>query len=163
MIVLRLTLLLIVTLAIAAGPVLATTINTADQFGLGVILGEPTGFSGKYFLNETFAIDGALAWSFSDDSALVMHADYLFNNFSMFNPSKGALGLYFGLGGQLEFATDTTMGLRIPIGLSYIVGGMPMDIFAEFVPIMDIVPSTDFRPTAAFGIRYFFGPMGNQY
>jgi hypothetical protein len=34
----------------------------ADGFGVGIILGEPTGLSGKYWLTEKTAVDAAVAW-----------------------------------------------------------------------------------------------------
>ena len=44
-----------------------TTLNIYSQdkgFGLGVILGEPTGFSGKYWVDQDHAFDFGLAYSF---------------------------------------------------------------------------------------------------
>jgi hypothetical protein len=40
-------------------------IRSDEDFGLGLILGEPTGLSLKYWFDEERAVDGALAWSLS--------------------------------------------------------------------------------------------------
>jgi len=37
------------------------------DFGLGIILGEPTGITFKYWASDKAAFDGALAWSFSKE------------------------------------------------------------------------------------------------
>jgi len=36
------------------------------RLGVGVIVGEPTGASVKYWLNDTLAVDGAAGWSLHD-------------------------------------------------------------------------------------------------
>ena len=53
-----------VVLLILAAILLCGTASAQDSgFGLGVILGEPTGISGKLWLGGKTAIDGATAWS----------------------------------------------------------------------------------------------------
>ena len=48
------------------------------DFGLGVILGEPTGLSFKAWTGGSTAIAGAAAWSFGNTDAFQLHVDYLF-------------------------------------------------------------------------------------
>ncbi len=44
--------------------ILSSTASAKNgNFGLGVIIGEPTGISGKLWLNNKHAVDGAVAWS----------------------------------------------------------------------------------------------------
>jgi len=45
-------------------------LGQTSGFGVGVILGEPTGISVKNFISRSTAVDGALAWSFDDGDAL---------------------------------------------------------------------------------------------
>ena len=45
--------------------------SQSGRFGAGIIIGEPTGASLKYWLNDTMAVDGAFGWSFHDDSGFV--------------------------------------------------------------------------------------------
>lgn len=127
-----------------------------DGFGLGVILGEPTGLSAKLWMTEKTAIDGGVAWSMYHEGALHVHADFLVHSFNLINVSKGQLPLYFGLGARLKLSEDTQVGARIPVGLAYLVDGAPLDIFLEIVPILDLIPATGFDINGAIGIRYFF-------
>jgi hypothetical protein len=122
-------------------------VAASDHFGVGIILGEPTGLSGKYWLTNNTAVDAALAWSFEEDDALHLHSDYLFHNLSLFNVDKGKLGVHFGIGGRLKFDDDSSIGIRIPVGLTYVFENAPVDIFLELVPLLDVIPDT----------RYFFG------
>jgi len=124
--------------------------------GAGVILGEPTGVSLKYWLTESTALDAGLAWSFVDENAFQIQADYLIHNFNLIKVEKGKLPFYFGIGGRLKFSTDVILGVRVPLGLDYIFSDEPIDIFLEFVPILDLLPKTDFTIGAAIGGRYFF-------
>jgi hypothetical protein len=126
-------------------------------FGLGIILGEPTGISAKQWITDNNAIAGAVAWSLGKHDALQLHADYLIHNFPMFKPDRGKLPLYYGLGGRIKFQGDEKVGLRIPLGMSYIFADAPLDFFLEIVPLFDIAPSTKFDLNAAIGARYQFG------
>ena len=128
----------------------------ADGIGVGIILGEPTGLSGKLWLTEKTAIDGAVAWSMWDQGALHVHADFLVHSFNLINVSQGQLPLYFGIGARVKLANDPLIGVRVPVGLAYLFGSAPLDIFFEVVPILDLIPSTDFHLNSAIGVRYFF-------
>lgn len=133
--------------------------NLAAQdkgFGLGIILGEPTGISFKNWVGSRTAIDGGVAWSFSDNDSLHLHLDYLVHNFNIFKAKKGKLALYYGIGGRVKIHDESRFGVRIPVGINYIFGNAPLDIFIELVPVLDLVPSTEFGLTGGIGIRYYF-------
>ena len=138
--------------------VLACTTAEAQEsgFGLGVILGEPTGISGKLWIEESKAIDGAVAWSFDKESAMHLHADLLFHSSNISKVEMSKLLLYYGIGGRIKFEEDGKAGVRVPLGINYLSSGAPLDIFLEIVPLLDLAPSTEFDLNAAIGIRYFF-------
>lgn len=125
------------------------------DFGLGVIVGEPTGLSFKKWMTKTAAIDAAAAWSFVDGSFHI-HADYLLHSFSVFKVERGKLLVYYGLGGRISTEVELRVGIRVPAGLSYTFENSPLDIFFEIGPILDLTPATEFRLTGGLGIRYFF-------
>ncbi len=139
-------------------------------FGLGIILGEPTGVSLKGWQGKSTAIDGALAWSFAGSDFFQIHGDYLAHNFSLLRVEKGKLPFYYGIGGRIKFFGNdnnrgrgrdndnnkTRIGVRVPLGLAYLFERTTLDIFLEVVPILDLVPETAFDLNAAAGIRYFF-------
>ncbi|KAA0265805.1 MAG: hypothetical protein EDM75_01650 [Chlorobiota bacterium] len=125
-------------------------------FGLGIIVGEPTGLSGKYYLSESHAIDGAVAWSFKKDAALHIHADYLYHDNSFLNVTKGRLPLYVGIGGRIKLQDKSRIGVRVPVGIAYEFPKAPVDVFVEIVPLLDIIPDTQFDFNGAIGVRYYF-------
>lgn len=126
-------------------------------FGLGVILGEPTGISGKLWTGHGIAIDGAVAWSFEKESSMHLHGDILHHSFNRARVDEGKLMLYYGIGGRVKLEDESKVGIRVPLGINYLFANSPLDFFLEIVPILDLAPKTDFSLNGAIGIRYFFG------
>lgn len=134
------------------------------DFGIGVILGEPTGLSVKKWLNDRNAIDGAAAWSLTGNKSFQIHGDYLFHAYHVFNVRgiQGRLPVYYGLGGRVKFndqrngTQETRVGIRFPIGINYLRNNAPFDLFLELVPVLDVAPSTSVRLSLSIGGRYYF-------
>lgn len=126
------------------------------KFGLGIILGEPTGLIAKYWTSRTTAFDIAGSWSFVGEDSFHLHADYLFHSFNIFKVDKGQLPLYYGIGARLSLQDQTRFGIRIPVGLSYMFEKTPIDIFIEIGPVMDVVPATELHILGFIGFRYYF-------
>jgi len=127
-----------------------------NDFGLGIILGSPTGLSGKLWLGKSAAFDAAAAWSFSRNGRFQIHGDYLWHNFNLIKVEVGSLPLYYGLGFRVNFGDETEAGFRFPIGLEYLFPRAPFDIFIEVVPILRVIEKTDFEIDGAIGARFFF-------
>ena len=125
-------------------------------FGFGIILGEPTGISAKHWIDRNTAVDGAIAWSYVDGGAFHIHGDYLLHNFSLISVEKGKLPFYYGIGARIKTLDDVTLGVRVPLGLSYIFSDVPVDLFVELAPLLDLIPKTNFRINAAVGGRFYF-------
>ena len=80
--------------------------NYAGRLGAGIIVGEPTGASLKYWVNDKVAVDGALGWSLHDNSDFYLQSDILWHNFDLIPVSQGRLPIYFGVGGLVRFRDD---------------------------------------------------------
>lgn len=135
------------------------TLNVYSQdkgFGVGVIIGEPTGISLKNWLNTKNAIDAGFSWTLYKP-ALHIHVDYLWHSYNVFN-TKERIPLYYGVGGRIKFGNkdDARIGLRGVIGVDFFVRNAPIDIFIEIAPIFDLIPSTSMSGNGGLGIRYFF-------
>ena len=132
--------------------------SNSSGFGLGIMLGEPSGLSGKLWSGEKTAFDFGLAWSTSKNTGVAVHADYIWHNVDMINVDKGALPFYYGIGVRYRSRDDNddNIGVRIPLGLDYLFAQSAFDVFFEIVPILDLAPDTDFEINVAIGGRYFF-------
>ena len=129
----------------------------AGSFGLGIILGEPTGLSFKQWITGANAVDAGAAWSFDNPSAFHFHMDYLYHRGVDLSSDVGGFMFYFGIGGRFKAEEDDSrLGVRVPLGLDYVFDDTPLDLFFEVAPIMDLAPETEFRVNGGFGIRYFF-------
>ena len=131
----------------------------AGRLGAGITVGEPIGASLKYWFNDTLAIDGAIGWSSHDNTDLYVHSDVLWHNFDLIPVSKGRLPLYFGVGGLIRFRDDNNdnqVGVRVPVGLSYMFENAPVDVFVEIAPALDVAPDVQGEVTGGIGIRYWF-------
>jgi len=145
-----------VTLALALTA--QTSAAQTSKFGLGIIVGEPTGVDAKWFLSGGNAIEAAAGWSLSSDNELHIQVDYLYHRYDLIKVDKGKLPMFFGIGGRIQFREnqDDKVGIRIPIGLAYEFAGAPFDVFVEIVPILDLTPDTDFDLAGAIGGRFWF-------
>ncbi|MFH0907621.1 MAG: hypothetical protein V1929_02520 [bacterium] len=134
--------------------------------GVGVMIGEPTGVSVKKWLDASRAIDGAAAWSLSGRDALSLHADYLFHKSGVVTNTPPEVLLHFGVGGRIHIRgeddgngnddDDVTMGVRLPIGFTYLFRNNPVEFFMELAPVVELIPDTDADMDAAIGIRFYF-------
>jgi hypothetical protein len=144
-----------------------------DDIGLGVLVGGPTTLTGKYWLNESNAIDFGAAFA-EDDYAII--ATYL-NHFESGAEGMGRrMAPYAGFGFYLDFnqeqnelvfdrdtndregseTDDVGFGIRIPLGLEYMPVEMPMGIFAEITPGLAITPDAESFVTVGAGARYYW-------
>ena len=139
-----------------------------NGFGVGVMVGEPTGLSLKKWIRDDRALDAGIAWSFSGSDSLHLHADYLVHRFDLLSgpAAKGRMPLYFGLGARVKLHGDDNgkgrddgdarVGVRAPLGITYLFDDAPFDLFVEVVPVLDLVPDTDVDLNAAIGARFYF-------
>ena len=150
----------IIVLLLAAASVNA---RTTDDFGIGIIAGEPTGLSVKYWLDDVYAVDGAVAWSYSENDSLQFHGDYLIHDYDLLEDD--AWPVYYGIGARLKLKDDdgsgsnkkhAMFGIRVPLGITYLFEDAPMDLFFEVVPVLDLSPDVELDINAAVGLRLYF-------
>ena len=138
----------------------------APRFGLGIILGEPTGLTGKVFLHENHALDFIAAYDITDEG-FVGTIDYHF----LFDPwpfrlSAAEMPLYVGIGGKVAVFgegerkhhehEDVGVGIRIPIGLTFLFNRVPIEVFLEIAPGIRVFPATDADVDGGVGARFYF-------
>lgn len=127
-----------------------------ERFGLGVIVGEPTGVSGKVWVSGRNAVDAGLAFSFRRKGHLHLHSDYLWH-FSNAMPVAERFVPFAGIGGRLAVGRgDGSFGARFVIGMSWFPRNAPFEVFVELVPILDLAPATEMSGNAGIGVRYLF-------
>ena len=138
-------------------------------FGLGVIIGEPTGISAKLWTSPVNAFDFGLGWSIGGDrignykgnydgrSRVHFHMDYLWHAFEAIHSSE-RFPLYYGIGGRFNNGAgyDASIAVRGVFGIAWLPHSTPIDIFLELVPSLQLTSTTGFSLDAGLGARYFF-------
>ncbi len=138
---------------------LAALCYGAGGLGLGVMAGDPNGLSAKYWTGERTAFDAAAAWSYwgRGGAALHLHGDFLFHQFEWLKVPSGELPVYIGVGARLKLVPENMrLGVRVPLGVEYIFAEIPVGLFLEVAPGMDLIPETQFFPNGAVGARWYF-------
>ena len=139
--------------------------GSAQQSGLGVgpYVGSAIGMSSKGWVNSQYALAAGLGVSVEGDNSMQLHADYLIHSAEA--PQKltffrhlGGDGLflaYYGAGGQLKLFDANRLAVRATLGLMYAAGAAPWDAYIEVVPVLDVIPDSDWSVTAYIGWRWF--------
>jgi hypothetical protein len=130
--------------------------ESKHNVGLGIILGEPTGISFKMWSSQTVGFDAGAAWSFVNGSFFQIHGDMLFHNFNLFKVDTGKMAFFYGFGARVKFADDTTVSLRVPVGISYEFEKTPIELFLEVAPMLNLTPATEVDIAGGVGFRYYF-------
>jgi hypothetical protein len=124
-------------------------------FGIGIIIGEPTGISLKF---GNFPVLG-IAWSLGN--VLHINCDYWLHNTSLSEPFLW----YVGVGGKILFGevregknkvegNEFGLGARIPVGIQVYLIKNKLELFGEIVPGILLIPSTGFDIDFGIGLRY---------
>jgi opacity protein-like surface antigen len=152
-------------------PSRASRFSANKTFGAGIMLGEPSGLSAKYFLGQDTALDfglGAYRY-YRHRSGFDLHADFLFHPVNLVHTEPFELPLYFGLGARLldfdlnDDARDDhgfALGVRVPLGIAFDFNNVPLDVFIELAVVIDFFFDyyDDYGGdvNGAVGVRYYF-------
>jgi len=125
------------------------------SLGIGILLGDPTSASFKYWLDGRQAIDAGVGVS----ENLVLHGDYVYHGWELTpQPSRGRLAAYLALGGRLEFEDQTDFGIRLVPGLSYWprMATRSAELFLELGPVIRLTNGVRGTVDGGFGFRFYF-------
>jgi hypothetical protein len=148
---------LVFVLGLAAGALPAARQATAagsHPFGLGLVLGEPTGLTAKLYLDKPFALQFGLGWidDFGNHDGVDVNVDFLWHPVVLARAPAFTMPLYLGVGarvldhhfryhagGVIYDDHDTRLGVRGPIGLLMDFNRVPIDIYLELALVIDLV------------------------
>jgi len=121
-------------------------------FGLGLEVGEPTGLTGKYFVSDSTALDFGVGWIYSHyyyGDGVHLYGDFLWHPTSLVSAAAFEMPFYVGLGlryWDFDYCDNrvctydgSAIGLRIPVGIAFDFNNVPLDIFAQLVPVIDFI------------------------
>ncbi|MFS4461088.1 hypothetical protein [Bdellovibrio sp. HCB2-146] len=138
------------------------SLNAHADAAVGVVIGDPTGLSGRVGLDGQHSLEGALAFSTGRYTGLHLHGTYLWDRARSWATSEGPLDLYYGLGVRVisinkgDYDGDVAIGPRAPLGLIFNLHNPNIEIFGELSLALDIAPRTDVDLDAGVGVRIRF-------
>lgn len=151
-----------------------STTDRGGNFGLGLMLGDPSAITGRYTVDTKTAYQGGVSFFYKDWTQLYFDWLHLFEN---------------GFGKQTEFISQTTpyigagavavltssdrsvsrrsryfdssdetiaIGVRVPIGAEWRPAQFPIGVFVELAPGLTILPGTYAFLQLGIGARYYF-------
>jgi hypothetical protein len=155
-------------------PVGASAAPQGKTFGVGVQLGWPTAFTGKYFLTPDQGLAfglGVLSPHRYGSGAASLHVDYLWHPHTLARSPAFDLSWYVGGGlgiNVFQFREFPDYGIawtgrreqfflaaRVPVGFSSAITALPFEVYGELVPSVLVYPAFSVGLGAAFGFRYF--------
>jgi hypothetical protein len=152
-------------LLLCAFLLVGSQVRGQGSFGIGLIIGEPTGFSWKYKASSQNALDGAIGFSPAD--RFRAHIDYLW----VARPfSDGNLTLTYGVGGVVGFGDrdvverrggfayfnrEVGFAARVPVGLNYMIPRSPVELGLEVAPLLILAPDGGLGIDGGFLVRFY--------
>ncbi|TNE86375.1 MAG: hypothetical protein EP330_21790 [Deltaproteobacteria bacterium] len=142
----------------------AVEVGQSKNIGVGLVLGEPSGITGKFYLSRQHALDATLGTGTYDqgrDSALWFSLVYLWHPSVLHQDPAFDLGWHVGVGGFVvdhDVADNAAVGARVPIGLDFTLNEVPLQFFLDVSADVEILPDPveDIWLGAGLGGRYFF-------
>jgi hypothetical protein len=153
-----------------------TEVGYGRKFGLGFMVGDPTGLTAKLWVAPTNAIDfGAGFWGYGFDNcaghglpcnhfgdhAGTFNADYLWQ--SNIVRGRAQLDWHIGAGARTIWYSGCAgdcfaLAARMPVGLDLMFANPAMlELFLELAPTLYVVPQlADLGVEGAFGARLYF-------
>lgn len=128
-------------------------------FGVGIVLGDPLGFSLKFQPEKDTAYAGV--FSISTGTKFHVHIDYIWNDYGSLSDlnkeGEGLVLLYYGAGGLLRLTSDDKFitGLKGIIGVEYLLKA-PFGVYLELSPAFLFTPQMKLSLFGGLGGRFYF-------
>jgi len=158
----------VVALAVAAPRLAAAEAVEKGAFGVGIILGEPTGVAAKLYLGDATAVQAAAGLAFAG-GGLQVHADYLWHPWLLEERDSFSLPAYVGPGARFIYYDQgrdgqdfVATGVRAVAGFLFDFKEVPLDAFVEVAGVLEYQFGSEaadgFEVTlnAGAGVRYYF-------
>ena len=137
--------LVVALLALLPTTALARPVSQPEGWGIGLMLGSPTGINAKHWMGGANAVDLGLGTG----PGLRFHADYLFGLAQLASNEDLTLDFYLGGGAAVGVpggscwrgyyakrfcGPDGYLGVRVPLGLDMRLRSAPIDLGLEAAP-----------------------------
>lgn len=173
---------LAVALALALGALTPRPAAAADYgkegFGLGPFLGQPIGLTLAGNFGGGHMVQGYVAFELVYRDSFILMADYVWHPNIIVSNATLDLSWHFGGGLVLgtwmhdyyydcarwdrdrcvewEHSSRVMFGLRLPVGLDLFFHEVPLELYFELAPGIELVPELWWIAYGGIGLRYWF-------
>lgn len=132
-----------------------TEIGWKKKIGVGAVIGQPIGVTGKVYLDRRgrHAVDATLGFQMRDGG--YGHASYLFHPFVLVRTTKFELPWHIG-GGAFWGTAQKSAGLRGSVGLDLDITDTPIQLFGDVFAGLGVAPEAGLGLGLSAGARYYF-------
>lgn len=149
--------ILALSLLCAAAASAETAFRPEEGFGVGFVLGSPSGLSASLpMAGGTRAINAVLGYDLGHGSALHAQVDHVWIRGDLFDVEHGKVSLYYGPGAFGVVSSHSAVGIRFVGGVDYRFEGIPLQAFLEVGPGINVLPNTSAAGSGGLGLRYYF-------
>ena len=133
--------------------------SPSRKWGLGIVVGAPSGLSLKYWQSSRVAYQGSIGGMWG--GGLMIGADYLVHEDALRNPSIPFYygpGIFIGdagFGGPNYSRRNLALGIRAAFGVDYIVRDHPFDVALEIGPALLLTPVLGMGIELSISIRFY--------
>lgn len=138
--------------------------TSKGNLGLGLVIGDITGITGKYLYEDNKGIAASVGL---DENHFHLDVDHIWD--TKINLDGDRFDVYYGLGLQLHthdnhyyenykvrHEDEANLGVRVPLGIQHFFREPPIQVFFEIAPTLVFLGHTGLDINFALGSRYFF-------
>lgn len=158
--------ILVTVVVVALGTLAATARPARAEVGIGIFLGQPTGFDLKVDLQRRAALDIVVGWEYFDENGRdgYAHLTYLLNlgvarGRSVIVPFRVGIGGVV-TGGDGSFGNELDVGVRAPFEVGFRFRRTPLEIYGEIAVRLTLLDDNDNNDDVdldgGIGLRFYF-------
>ncbi|HLU70444.1 MAG TPA: hypothetical protein VKZ88_06705 [Fibrobacteria bacterium] len=137
-------------------PVRAQIAAPENGFGIGFMLGTPTGLSASLPIGDANAFNATLGYDLGGSPNLYAQVSYVWIAKDIIPVDVGSISAYYGPGAFVLASRDAALGIQAIGGIDYRFATAPVQVFLEIGPGITLLPDTSPHASAGLGVRYYF-------
>lgn len=147
---------------IATSAIFMFCLQAQAESSIGFVLGNPTGLSGRFSLDNKYSLSTTIANHGGDNDGLEIQISILKDNARRFQVEGQPMEFYYGAGLRLididggKHKNKMAIAIRGPVGVTFDIKNPDLQFFAELAPNLNLTPYSDVDFDLGIGARFRF-------
>ena len=139
-----------------------SVVAVTPQWGIGAVIGDTTGLSINYFMNEIQSLHSVLSFDFNGSDELNFSSHFTWWKRFSDMPLR-PLRWFYGLGGEIAIFdqvhnrfhdNDVELGPSATLGVSYAFESAPLEVFLKSNLTLNVIQETDVDMDLMLGLHF---------